>query len=191
MFKTLYRVAPMEWNVYMRKGNIANLKNICKLCRTRWFTGSSTFQTTIHAVRFKQQATPTFLCLHRFIQVPSPLGNESAFDEWIRKIPNRLGLNYLPRWSLELFKKWVFWVPTIKWSFFFAWYACLFWCVCNYLQSFLKRIALCAFSQTSTTKGRQWLCQLYPTSWNPNSGHSLHIRLCKLNFVGTSLDCST
>ncbi|XP_068744539.1 glutamate carboxypeptidase 2-like [Montipora capricornis] len=32
--------------------------------------------------------------------VQSPLGNESAFDEWIRKIPNRLGLNYLPRLQL-------------------------------------------------------------------------------------------
>lgn len=32
--------------------------------------------------------------------VQSPLGNESAFDEWIRKIPNRLGMNYLPRFQL-------------------------------------------------------------------------------------------
>lgn len=33
------------------------------------------------------------------MKVPSPLGNESAFDEWIRKIPNRLGMNYLPRFQ--------------------------------------------------------------------------------------------
>jgi len=29
--------------------------------------------------------------------VPSPLGNETAFDEWLRKIPSRLGFKNLPR----------------------------------------------------------------------------------------------
>jgi len=31
------------------------------------------------------------------MKVLSPLGNETAFDEWLRKIPSRLGFNYLPR----------------------------------------------------------------------------------------------
>ena len=49
MFEMLHRLAPIEWDAYMRKGNIKNLKkNIYKLCHTRCFTGSSTFQTTIH-----------------------------------------------------------------------------------------------------------------------------------------------
>ena len=89
MFEMLHRVAPIEWDAYMRKGNIKNLKKI--------YTNSVTQDVSREAVRFKQQSTLTFLYRHRFIQVPSPLGNESAFEEWIRKIPNRLGLNYLPR----------------------------------------------------------------------------------------------
>lgn len=33
------------------------------------------------------------------MKVLSPLGNESAFDEWLRKIPSRLGFDYLPRFQ--------------------------------------------------------------------------------------------
>lgn len=59
MFETLHSVAPIEWNVYMPKGNIKNLKNI--------YTTSVTRDDSRAALHFKQQSTLTFLYLPRFI----------------------------------------------------------------------------------------------------------------------------
>lgn len=50
-----------------------------------------------YSFRAKSAPLMDWILARGAMKVPSPLGNETAFDEWIRKIPNRLGLNYLPR----------------------------------------------------------------------------------------------
>ncbi|PFX31551.1 Glutamate carboxypeptidase 2 [Stylophora pistillata] len=50
-----------------------------------------------YSFRAKSAPLMDWVVVKRAMKVPSPLGNETAFEEWIRKIPNTLGLNYLPR----------------------------------------------------------------------------------------------